>query len=271
MIQAFQLAQQVTPQPNLVQKFPNFEKLRPLFAFQPTNIIQKTFENTTQLARLSEGTVLKKHYKSPNPALNVERRKEAIATDTIFANVKALNLGVNEAQIFVGVDTLVTNVFPLKSQKHFPKILMDVILLHGSPTKLISDSAKSETSEKVKDIRRTLIIPQWQSEPHHQHQNYAERRIQDLKQIANTVLDCSGVPDDLWFKYFQYVCDVLNHSTNQVFLCSSLTVSHKISVLSYCSASIKGFYIESKKFCSLQNLGRTLDILLASHIMSARP
>ncbi len=212
---AAQFAHSILALPTLSRKDPDFEALRPLLAYQPSNIVKKTFENTTQLARLSEGTVLKKHYKSPNPALNVERRKEGVATDTIFADVRALGRNVTEAQVFVGVDTLVTDIFPLKSQTQFPKVLMDAIILRGVPSLLISDGARAENSEKVKEILRTLVFPQWNSERGHQHQNKAERRIQDLKRVANTVLDRSGAPDDLWFECMLYVCDVFNHSFNE--------------------------------------------------------
>ena len=41
--------------------------------------------------------------------------------------------------------------------------------------KLISDSARVETSKRVKDILRALIIDDWQSEANYQHQNFAER------------------------------------------------------------------------------------------------
>ena len=55
---------------------PDYEKQQPLFAWLPTNIIKKTYELTTQYARLPMSTILKKRYKSPNPALNISRRDE---------------------------------------------------------------------------------------------------------------------------------------------------------------------------------------------------
>ena len=55
-------------------------------------------------------------------------------------------------------------------------------------TKLISDSAQVEISNKVQDILRNLMISDWQSEPHQQHQNPAERRYQDVKRVTNTLL-----------------------------------------------------------------------------------
>jgi hypothetical protein len=42
-----------------------------IFAWLPTNIIKKTFEATTQYARMPLNTVLRKCFKSPNPVVNV--------------------------------------------------------------------------------------------------------------------------------------------------------------------------------------------------------
>ena len=64
-------------------------------------------------------TILKKHYKSPNPALNVHRRDEPVATDTVYADVPAVDSGgVTSAQLFVGTKSLVTDVYGMKSDKH---------------------------------------------------------------------------------------------------------------------------------------------------------
>ena len=54
-------------------KDPESEKLRPLFGWQDTKAIKKTFKNTTQYTSMPHGTIIKKHYKSPFPALNVKR------------------------------------------------------------------------------------------------------------------------------------------------------------------------------------------------------
>jgi hypothetical protein len=49
----------------------DYDALRPRFAWLPTDIIKKTFKVTTQYARMPLNTVLRKHFKSPNPAVNV--------------------------------------------------------------------------------------------------------------------------------------------------------------------------------------------------------
>ena len=49
---------------------------------------------------------MKKHLKSRNPALNIPRRHEAVATDTVFSDTPAVDSGVKQAQVFVRRDTL---------------------------------------------------------------------------------------------------------------------------------------------------------------------
>ena len=121
-------------------------------------------------------TVLKKHYKSPFPALNVHRRDEALATDTVYSDVPAVDSGVTIAQLFVGLTSTVCDVYPLKSEKAFLNTLQDIIRRRGAPSRLVSDHAQVEISGRVQDILRNLIISDWQSEPHQQHQNPAERK-----------------------------------------------------------------------------------------------
>ena len=63
------------------------------------------------------------------------------------------------AQIFVGKDSLVSDVYPMQSSKQFVNTLEDRsgIILRGAMSKLISDYAQVEISNKVNDI---LTVPQ---------------------------------------------------------------------------------------------------------------
>jgi hypothetical protein len=79
----------------------DYDALHPRFAWRPTDIIKKTFDVTTQYARMPLNTVLRKCFKSPNPAVNIHRRDEPVATDTIQSDVPAINGGEKYAQIFV--------------------------------------------------------------------------------------------------------------------------------------------------------------------------
>ena len=87
---------------------------------------------------------MKKHLKSRNPALNILRRHEAVATDTVFSDTPAVDSGVKQAQVFVGRDTLVDDAYPMKSGKQFINTLEDNIRQRGAMDKLLSDSAKTE-------------------------------------------------------------------------------------------------------------------------------
>jgi hypothetical protein len=98
---------------------PDFEALRPKFAWLPVDVIQKTFDVTTRWARSIENLPFRKHFKSPFPAFNVHRRNEPVATDTVYSDTPAVDSGATSAQIFVGTQTLVTDVYGMKTDKEF--------------------------------------------------------------------------------------------------------------------------------------------------------
>ena len=76
-------------------------------------------------------THLRSTLRSPNPVLNIPRRNEAVATDTLSSSVGAIDNGAKVAQIFVGVDTKVIDIFCAKSASQFPDLLMDCIRRRG--------------------------------------------------------------------------------------------------------------------------------------------
>ena len=200
------------PSPAIKSREMNWERLRRYFAWLPKMVVQQTFKCTTQLARIPMSTHLQRHYRSPFPALNVPRRDESLATDTVYADVPAIDDGSVAAQFFVGVDSLVCDAHGMKTDKQFLRTLQDTVRQRGAPNKLISDSAKAETSQAVKDYLRWLVIGDWQSQPHCQNQNPAERRYQDVKRMANTLLDRTGAPSNCWLLALQYACFVFNHT-----------------------------------------------------------
>ena len=189
---------------------PNWDELRDNFAGLPAQVVQKTFDCTTQYGRLPMGDKFQKMFKSPNPALNIPRRDEDLATDTVYSDTPAIDDGSTIAQIFFGCSSLVSDVIGIKTEGQFVHTLNDIIRKRGAPNRLISDRAQVEISAKVKSILRTLHIGDWQSEPHHQHQNPAERRYQDIKTRANYIMDRSGSPPYTWLLALLYVCFVFN-------------------------------------------------------------
>jgi len=54
-------------------------------------------EVSTQYAHIPMSTILKKHFLSPNPALNVHCYNETVATDTFYADTPAIDSGVTIA------------------------------------------------------------------------------------------------------------------------------------------------------------------------------
>jgi hypothetical protein len=78
---------------------------------------------------------------------------EPVATDTIYSSdTPAIDCGITSAQLFVGTKTHTADVYPIKSDKQFVNTLLDNITQCGAPTKLISDRAQVEISERVKQV-----------------------------------------------------------------------------------------------------------------------
>ena len=111
----------------------------------------------------------------------------------------------------------------MKTDTQFVNVLQDNIRKWEAMSKLISDRTQVEISNKVQDILRNYLIKDWQSKPHSQHQNAAERCYQDAKKMANTLLDRAGAPPSLWFLALSYVCMILIHTANA-------SIGHAISM-----------------------------------------
>ena len=71
---------------------------------------------TTQYARNSIVRLpFRTHLKSRFPALNVQRRNELVATDTVWVDEPAIDDGSTAAQVFVGRKMYVTDVYGCKT------------------------------------------------------------------------------------------------------------------------------------------------------------
>jgi len=160
----------------------DYHRLRPFFGCISVDTIKRTFEHTTRYARYSGSYPLRKHFKSRFPALNIHRRNEPVATDTIFADTPAVDNSPTCAQIFVGTKSLVVDAYGIKTDGEFVNTLEDNIRKRGAMDKLVSDRAQAEISNKVLDIVRNYFIDTWQSKPHHEHQNPCE----DVTQQSNS-------------------------------------------------------------------------------------
>ena len=124
-------------------KTPEFDKYRPYFIWMNANTIRDNFKHTTQWGA-SVGTFhMKRHLKSRNPVLNVPRSHEAVATNTVYSDTPAIDSGVKLAQLFVRKDSLVSDIYPMRSHKQFVNSLEDNIHRCSAMDKLISDSAQN--------------------------------------------------------------------------------------------------------------------------------
>ena len=111
--------------------------------------------------------------------------------------------------------------------------------------KLLSDSAKTEISNKVMDILRAYHISNWHSEPYHQNQNPAEWRYRNIKSWTNTAMNRSGATANCWLLCLIYVCYLLNHID-----CTAL--DGKITLLALTGITISSYSFSlSTSLCSM--------------------
>jgi hypothetical protein len=194
----------VKPPRAILPRKPNFNALRPFFGWVSSDKVKATLEHTTQWFRASGRIPMRRHYKTRFPAANVNRWNEDVATDTFFSDIPAHDDGISGhggctmAQLYTGITSHYTKVYPMTSESQFPDTLRDLLRDRGAPNNIKNDGAKAETSNAVKDILRHYKIGQFLSEPNQQNQNPAERRIQDIKNDTNRIMDRTGTPPEFW-------------------------------------------------------------------------
>jgi hypothetical protein len=139
--------------------------------------------------------------------MNASQGIQSILTLLTFTGVR--DGGETCAQIFAGTETLVTDVYGMKTEKQFVTLEDNICERCAGLSRLLSDRAQVEISACVVGIFRALHIDQWQSEPHQQHQNPCKRCYQTLKTMMNTLMDRSGSPGSTWLLCLIYVAVLL--------------------------------------------------------------
>jgi hypothetical protein len=145
-----------------------------------------------------------------------------VATDTFFCDTPAHDdgslghAGTTMAQLYVGKTSSKTVVYPMRLESNMSKTLEDLIRNHGAPNSLFSDNAKAQCGKRVLDILHLYGIKDFQSEPHHQHQNFAERKIGDTKRLTDAIMDRTGTQARFWLLCLLYVVYLLNHLSSDV-------------------------------------------------------
>ena len=203
---------EVVPTVDAKSKPLDYEKMRPFLLFVSKDKVKWTFDSTTQnAARVVSGGILRQTMRSPNPFFNIRRRHEAVATDSIYADVPAVDTpGHVGAQMFIGRSSLVADCYGFASTKEYVNTLLDCIRDRGAMDKIISDHADYQKTPRVLDILRTLLITHWKSEAYYQQQNFAERRWGQIKRTLEFYMDWRDVQPNMWLLCLRWVCDVFN-------------------------------------------------------------
>jgi hypothetical protein len=74
-------------------------------------------------------------------------------------------------QVFFGMTSKMMYVASMKTELEFSNVYLDFIRKYGIPSALRRDDAKSEMSQRVKDIHRDFIISDQWTEPQNPWQN----------------------------------------------------------------------------------------------------
>ena len=93
---------------------------------------------------------------------------------------------------------------------------MDLIRTKGAYKNLFSDNDAVVQSRTVRDILRHYNIGAHYSEPHHQHQNPAEHRIQDVNRTINAMMDRTNTPPKYGLLCALFVAYLFNHVSTGV-------------------------------------------------------
>ena len=191
---------------------PDWNTQRPFLAWTSPSSIKDTFNVTTRHGTApNTQDYIKNHFKPRNPVFSIPRCSEAVATDTIFSDITAVDDGSTMAQFFCGHDTLVCDAYGIKSTKQFINTLSDKIRKWGAMDTLISDGGKYDISKGVTDFLHSLFFQDYQSESYHQDQNKTENCFGPAKRYTNTVMNTSGCLACCWLLCLQYICVVLHH------------------------------------------------------------
>ena len=89
-------------------------------------------QSTQQGVSIPNTFPMRKHLQSRNLALNIPRRHDPVATDTVFSDTPAVDCGVKQTHVCAGRDTFVADAYPMKSGNQFINTLEDNIRRRGA-------------------------------------------------------------------------------------------------------------------------------------------
>jgi hypothetical protein len=119
------------------------------------------------------------------------------------------------AQIYAGKRSPKLVAYGMTNESQMPNTLEDLIREHGAPNCLFSNNAKVQISAGVRDILHLYKIKDFQCETEHQNQNFAERKVGDVKRLSSAIMDCTGTSAAFWLLCLFYVVFLLNHMSSE--------------------------------------------------------
>ena len=115
----------------------------------PEDVVIKTLQNTTQYYVTMESENWqdpRRHMKSQTPGLREPRQNKIVASDTFFPSVTSAR-GNTCTQFFVGINSDMWKVYPLRTESHNGRALQDYTRENGCPIAIKTDNAQSELGE----------------------------------------------------------------------------------------------------------------------------
>ena len=100
--------------------------------YHPLEVVRKTLEATTQLAKTYLRFPMRCHVQARFPQLNRVRLQETVATDTYFANSRGVT-GSTCAQVYYGLLSHMINVYGMQRENEAPDTYRDFICKEGAP------------------------------------------------------------------------------------------------------------------------------------------
>ena len=191
---------------------------RKRLAMTPENVIQQTFNNTTQfyVSLESEDRMdPRRHIKSRAPGLRMHRQHEPVASDTFFPSVKS-DRGNTCSQMFLGTKSRRWEVYPMKLESHNGTALQDYIRKCGAPPSIKTDNAQSETGKTWTETCRSQCINTETTEPHNPQQNPVENEIGLLGNMVTRNMRQFNVPLGKHDWCQKWCCDVHNHVSHRL-------------------------------------------------------
>ena len=183
-------------------------------------VVKKTFLATTQLVpsvKHENEDNPKDYHASRFPMLKSRRLRETWYFDTVEVDLSVGNKSKKEYGLLgYGEDSKVTVYYPLGSQQTGANVLeylWEFTRDIGMPDKICSDFATNLiVSHAYKRFMRLTLTKVHASEPGKHNQNTVERRWQDLKRHAETIVHRRSVPPEHMHRLYQHLCDCFNHT-----------------------------------------------------------